>query len=121
MTDTAQIIAGLIPLVDEGRVLTDADSLKHYGCDWTKKFEPRPLAVVLPKTTEQVQAIVRYANAHKLALVPSGGRTGLTRKWCHGASLRAGKVDAVRAHGQEQAPDYHGPVMYAGQHQAGKQ
>lgn len=78
MTDTAQIIAGLIPLVDEGRVLTDADSLKHYGCDWTKKYEPRPLAVVLPKTTEQVQAIVRYANAHKLALVPSGGRTGLS-------------------------------------------
>src|SRR5690606_17754957 len=78
MTDTAQIIAGLIPLVDEGRVLTDADSLKHYGCDWTKKFEPRPLAVVLPKTTEQVQAIVRYANTHKLALVPSGGRTGLS-------------------------------------------
>lgn len=78
MTDTTQIIAGLKPLVDEGRVLTDADSLKHYGCDWTKKFEPKPLAIVLPKTVEQVQAIVQYANTHKLALVPSGGRTGLS-------------------------------------------
>jgi len=78
MTDTTQIIAGLKPLVDEGRVLTDADSLKHYGCDWTKKFEPKPLAIVLPKTLEQVRAIVKYANEHKLALVPSGGRTGLS-------------------------------------------
>ena len=78
MTDTNQIIAGLSQLVDEGRVLTDADSLKHYGCDWTKKYDPAPLAIVMPKTVEQVQAIVRYANEHKLALVPSGGRTGLS-------------------------------------------
>lgn len=78
MTDTNQIIAGLSQLVDEGRLLTDADSLKHYGCDWTKKYEPAPLAIVLPKTVEQVQAIVRYANEHKLGLVPSGGRTGLS-------------------------------------------
>ena len=78
MTDTNQIVAGLTQLVDPDRVLTDADSLKHYGCDWTKKFDPRPLAIVLPKTVEQVQAVVRYANEHKLGLVPSGGRTGLS-------------------------------------------
>ncbi|MBS7672793.1 FAD-binding oxidoreductase, partial [Vibrio cholerae] len=39
---------------------------------------PAPSAIVFPKTTEQVQAIVRWANAHKVALVPSGGRTGLS-------------------------------------------
>ena len=78
MTDTNQIIAGLSQLVDEGRLLTDADSLKHYGCDWTKKYDPAPLAIALPKTVEQVQAIVRFANEHKLGLVPSGGRTGLS-------------------------------------------
>jgi FAD/FMN-containing dehydrogenase len=33
---------------------------------------------VFPKTVEQVQAIVRFANEQKLALVPSGGRTGLS-------------------------------------------
>ena len=78
MTDTNPIIAKLSELVDEGRVLTDADSLAHYGCDWTKKYTPAPLAVVLPKTTEQVQAIVRFANDNQIALVPSGGRTGLS-------------------------------------------
>ncbi|RLT91987.1 MAG: FAD-binding oxidoreductase [Ketobacter sp.] len=78
MTDTNQIIAGLSQLVDEGRLLTDADSLQHYGCDWTRKYDPAPLAIVMPKTVEQVQAIVRFANEHKLGLVPSGGRTGLS-------------------------------------------
>ncbi|MEE2730150.1 MAG: FAD-binding oxidoreductase [Pseudomonadota bacterium] len=87
MTDTNQIIAGLSQLVDAGRLLTDADSLKHYGCDWTKKYEPQPLAIVLPKTVEQVQAVVRYANEQRLALVPSGGRTGLS-------------AAAVAAHGE---------------------
>ncbi|VXC95901.1 putative FAD/FMN-containing dehydrogenase [Pseudomonas sp. 8Z] len=65
-------------LVESGKVLTDADSLETYGKDWTKQFAPAPSAIVLPKTAEQVQAIVRWANQHKIALVPSGGRTGLS-------------------------------------------
>jgi len=36
------------------------------------------LAIVLPKTVEQVQALVAFANQHRIALVPSGGRTGLS-------------------------------------------
>ncbi|MDH1282126.1 FAD-binding oxidoreductase [Ectopseudomonas oleovorans] len=77
MTTSAQI-EELKTLVEPGKVLTDADSLEAYGKDWTKHFAPAPSAIVFPKTTEQVQAIVRWANAHKVALVPSGGRTGLS-------------------------------------------
>lgn len=77
MTDLA-LIEELKTLVDAGKVLTDADSLDAYGKDWTKHFAPAPLAIVFPKSTEQVQAIVRWANQHKVALVPSGGRTGLS-------------------------------------------
>jgi FAD/FMN-containing dehydrogenase len=77
MTTPAQI-EELKTLVEPGKVLTDADSLETYGKDWTKHFAPAPSAIVFPKTTEQVQAIVRWANAHKIALVPSGGRTGLS-------------------------------------------
>ena len=72
------LIEELKTLVDAGKVLTDADSLDAYGKDWTKHFAPAPTAIVFPKTTEQVQAIVRWANQHKVALVPSGGRTGLS-------------------------------------------
>ena len=72
------VIDELMTLVDPGKVLTDAASLEAYGKDWTKHYPPAPTAIVLPKTVEQVQAIVRWANAHKVALVPSGGRTGLS-------------------------------------------
>ena len=34
--------------------------------------------MVLPGTVEEVQAIVRLANHYRIALVPSGGRTGLS-------------------------------------------
>ncbi|QLF93328.1 FAD-binding oxidoreductase [Pseudomonas sp. ABC1] len=77
MTDAA-LIDELRTLVDPGKVLTDAADLETYGKDWTKHFAPAPSAIVFPRTIEQVQAIVRWANAHKVALVPSGGRTGLS-------------------------------------------
>lgn len=72
------VIDELMTLVDPGKVLTDAASLEAYGKDWTKHYPPAPSAIVFPKTVEQVQAIVRWANTHKVALVPSGGRTGLS-------------------------------------------
>jgi FAD/FMN-containing dehydrogenase len=77
MTNPA-LIEELKTLVEPGKVLTDADSLAAFGKDWTKHFAPAPLAIVFPKTVEQVQAVVRWANQHKVALVPSGGRTGLS-------------------------------------------
>ncbi|ROL77192.1 FAD-binding oxidoreductase [Pseudomonas vranovensis] len=86
MTDSA-LIDELMTLVEPGKVLTDAASLEAYGKDWTKHFAPAPSAIVFPKSIDQVQAIVRWANRHKVALVPSGGRTGLS-------------AAAVAAHGE---------------------
>ena len=80
--DSEQIIATLKSLMEEGpaqgKVLTDPADLDTYGKDWTKIYPPKPVAIVLPKTTEQVQALVMFANENKVALVPSGGRTGLS-------------------------------------------
>lgn len=72
------LIEQLKTLVDADKVRTDAESLDNWGKDWTKHFAPAPLAIVFPKSTGQVQAIVRFANQHQVALVPSGGRTGLS-------------------------------------------
>lgn len=60
------------------QIKTDSDSLKSYGNDWTHFFTPSPLAILFPKTTEEVQKIVLWARKNKIALVPSGGRTGLS-------------------------------------------
>jgi len=59
-------------------LLTELSDLIHYGRDWTRRWGPSPLAVALPATVEEVQAIVRWANERRIALVPSGGRTGLS-------------------------------------------
>ena len=75
---SANLLERLRALVDPGKVATDDDSLRSFGCDWTRLYEPAPSAVVFPGSTEQVQAIVRFANEHRVALVPSGGRTGLS-------------------------------------------
>ncbi len=72
------IFTALQAIVGEDRVLVDEDSLQHYGRDWTRFHQPAPCAVVLPGGIEEVQAIVRLAADQKLALVPSGGRTGLS-------------------------------------------
>ncbi|MET0551031.1 MAG: FAD-binding oxidoreductase [Xanthomonas sp.] len=60
------------------RLTTDPADLEHYGRDWTRRWTPAPLAIALPATVQEVQAIVRWANDHAVAVVPSGGRTGLS-------------------------------------------
>lgn len=56
----------------------DPSSLEHYGRDWTRFWAPKPRSVAFPRTTEDVAGLVRWARAENIALVPSGGRTGLS-------------------------------------------
>lgn len=56
----------------------DPDTLARWGCDWTRSFPVAPSAVVFVETVEEVEALVRLANEEAFALVPSGGRTGLS-------------------------------------------
>ena len=58
--------------------LTDTASLEHYGRDWTRFWAPAPEAVMFPRSTEEVVELIQWARANCKALVPSGGRTGLS-------------------------------------------
>ncbi|MBN8946533.1 FAD-binding oxidoreductase [Rhodanobacter sp. UC4450_H17] len=71
-------LADLSRRLPELRLLTAAADLEHYGRDWTRRWTPAPLAIALPTSVEEVQAIVRWANEQAVAIVPSGGRTGLS-------------------------------------------
>ena len=71
------------------RLKTDPADLEHYGRDWTRRWTPAPLAIALPATVKDVQAVVQWANDHHVAVVPSGGRTGLS-----GGAVAASEVPA---------------------------
>ena len=74
----AQALADLASRLPDLRLLTEPGDLEHYGRDWTRRWTPAPLAIALPASIEEVQGIVRWANQHQVAIVPSGGRTGLS-------------------------------------------
>ncbi|MBB6246021.1 FAD-binding oxidoreductase [Rhodanobacter sp. A1T4] len=71
-------LAELVQRLPELRLLTEPGDLEHYGRDWTRRWTPTPLAIALPSSVDEVQAIVCWANELNVALVPSGGRTGLS-------------------------------------------
>jgi FAD/FMN-containing dehydrogenase len=68
---------GLAHQVPEVLVTREASERVEYGRDWTRVFDPAPCAIAFPRTTSDVAGIVRLCAAHGVAVVPSGGRTGL--------------------------------------------
>ena len=55
----------------------DAQDLETFGKDWTKVFEPKPSVICFPSSTAEVSSLLRFCSEHEIAVVPSGGRTGL--------------------------------------------
>ncbi len=72
-------IDSLIAAMSEGTVVTDPDILQSYRQD--RAADPAagtPLAVVRPRRTEDVQTVLRWATANRVAVVPRGMGTGLS-------------------------------------------
>ncbi|PRC58481.1 FAD-binding oxidoreductase, partial [Mycobacterium sp. ITM-2017-0098] len=74
-----QPLASLIAELPDGTVVTDPDILESYRHD--RAAAPgagTPMAVVRPRRTEEVQAVLRWATTHQVAVVPRGMGTGLS-------------------------------------------
>ncbi len=77
-TERDRFVAALADELGGGGIIsTDPDDLAIYGRDWTRVFEPSPMAIAFPRRTEDVVTIVRRCRDEGVAIVPSGGRTGL--------------------------------------------
>lgn len=72
------IVAGLRPLVSDEALIAEPIRLKPYETDGLTAYRQVPLAVVLPETTEQVAAIMRYCHANGVRVVPRGAGTSLS-------------------------------------------
>jgi len=73
-----EVAVALATLVPANCILSSSEELKPYESDGLTVFKKTPLLVVLPETVEQVQAILRWANAAKVPVVARGAGTGLS-------------------------------------------
>jgi glycolate oxidase len=74
----ASILVALRAIVDAADVIADEQLLRAYETDALTAYRQRPLAVVLPHTTAQVAAVLRYAHREGLRIVPRGAGTSLS-------------------------------------------
>lgn len=65
-------------IVGKKFVLTDHESLEHYGQDETEDLVYLPAAVVKPRTAEEISEILKLANREKIPVTPRGAGTGLS-------------------------------------------
>jgi len=78
-----EIVDGLRRLVPAGQVDTDETRLRDSSADRFRKFEtifgvftqPIPAAIVYAESTEQVSAVLAFANQHGINMVPRTGRS----------------------------------------------
>ena len=78
-----QIVGALRNIVGEDRVVTDEQVLKESSVDRFRRFEayhgvfslPLPAAVLYVNSTQDVAAVIKFANANKVNVVPRTGHS----------------------------------------------
>ena len=76
-----EILAGLAALLPFECLITTVDERRAFETDGLTAYRQLPLAVVLPRTTEEVSAVMRYLHQERVKVVPRGAGTSL----CGGA------------------------------------
>ena len=70
-------VAACRDAIGAAHVLTEPHDTAPFLTDWRRRYTGAACAVLRPGTTQEVAAIVKLAHAHRIALVPQGGNTGL--------------------------------------------
>jgi glycolate oxidase len=72
------IIAGLAALVPPDCLITSEDERRAFETDALTAYRRVPLAVVLPRTTEEVAAVLKFCQTQGVKVVPRGAGTSLS-------------------------------------------
>ena len=91
----AQILRRILP---PDALLRRPEELKPYECDGLSAYRQVPAMVALPKDIEQVQAIVRTCNQHRMPIVTRGAGTGLSGgalPLAHGLLLSLARLNRI--------------------------
>ena len=73
-----QAIAALRRVLPAHALLSQAEDTIPYECDGLTAYRQRPMAVALPETYEQVQAVLKTCHALGVPVVARGAGTGLS-------------------------------------------
>src|SRR3954469_14056666 len=76
-----EILTGLARLVAPEALVTSEDERRAFETDALTAYRKMPLAVVLPSTTEEVSAVLKFCHEHGIKVVARGAGTSL----CGGA------------------------------------
>jgi glycolate oxidase len=74
----AEIIAALRAIVPGEGVIDHPDALRVYESDGLTAYRQPPMVAVLPETTAQVAAILRWCHTNSVKIVPRGSGTSLS-------------------------------------------
>ena len=74
----SQALVDLQSLLPPDGLITDPAGKRPYETDGLTAFREVPWAVALPRTREQVLAILAICRRHQIPIVPRGAGTGLS-------------------------------------------
>src|SRR3954466_8372079 len=72
-----EILSGLAQLVAPEALVTSEDERRAFETDALTAYRKMPLAVVLPSTTKEVSAVLKFCHQHGVKVVPRGAGTSL--------------------------------------------
>jgi glycolate oxidase len=77
-TLTVEQLGQFRQIAGEAFVLADDEQLRLYGHDETENLLFLPEVVIKPRTAEEISAILKICNHHKIPVTPRGAGTGLS-------------------------------------------
>jgi glycolate oxidase len=73
-----EVVRKLLEVLGQDGVVTDQETLRPFASDYTEDLVFMPEVACLPRTAEQVQAMMRIAHEHRVPVTPRAGGTGLS-------------------------------------------
>jgi glycolate oxidase len=73
-----RIVAGLAAILGEGGVIVSEDERRAYETDALTAYRAVPLAVVLPASTQEVAAVLKFLGEQRVKVVARGAGTSLS-------------------------------------------
>ncbi|MBO6853621.1 MAG: FAD-binding protein [Marivivens sp.] len=73
----ARIVEKLSAVLSDGGVISDESETRAYECDGLSAYRCPPLCVTLPRSTEEVAAVLKICHEENVPVVPRGSGTSL--------------------------------------------